>query len=63
MKIRFRLALVLLLIGLIVLTVGTVGVCSFVNSRAAAQGLAGQVLDQTSLRIDQQVEKLLGEAT
>ncbi len=60
---RFRLTLMVLLGGLVLLTVATVGVSSYLNSRAAAHELSGQVLEQTAQRIDEQVEKLLGEAT
>lgn len=63
MKFRFRVALIVLLVGLLIVTTLTVGVCSYINSRAAARELAQQVLDQTSLRIEKQVEKLLVEAT
>jgi hypothetical protein len=63
MKFRFRVLLLALVIGLILLTVATVGVASFLNSRSAAEEMAGQILEQTSLRVDQQVDKLLGEAT
>jgi adenylate cyclase len=63
MKIRFRLALLTLLIGLIVLTVSAIGLFTFWNARSAAEDLAGQVLEQTALGIDQQIEKLLSEAT
>src|SRR5262245_1191551 len=63
MKFRFRVTLLALVIGLILSTVATVGVASFLNSRSAADEMAGRVLEQTSLRVDQQVEKILGEAT
>jgi len=63
MRFRFRVALIVLLVGLLVVTTATVGICSYVNSRASARELADQVLDQTSLRIEKQIEKLLGDAT
>jgi adenylate cyclase len=63
MKFRFRLTLLAVLLGLIALTVTTVGVFSFLNARSAAEELAGQVLEQMALRTEQQVEKLLDEAT
>jgi putative heme-binding domain-containing protein len=63
MKFRFRLTLLVVLLGLIALTVTTVGVFSFLNARSAAEELAGQVLEQMALRTEQQVEKLLDEAT
>ncbi len=62
MKFRFRVTLLVVLLGLIALTVPTVGVCSYLNARSAAEDLAGQVLDQAALRTDQQVGKLLDEA-
>ena len=61
--IRFRLALVTLMGVLIVFTVTTIGVCSYLNSRSAARELSGQVLDQTSERIELQVGKLINQAT
>jgi adenylate cyclase len=63
MKFRFRLTLLASLVGLILVTVVTVGVTSFLNSRSAAEEMAGHILEQTVLRVDQQVEKILGEAT
>src|ERR1700735_2101918 len=63
MRFRFRVALIVLLVGLLVVTTTTVGICSYINSRASARELADQVLDQTSLRIEKQIEKLLGDAT
>ncbi len=63
MRLRFRVTLFLILSTLIVLTVATVGISSFLNAQAAARELAGQILEQTALRVDQQVEKLLSEAT
>ena len=62
MKFRFRDALLTTVIGLILLTVAAVGVASFVNSRSATEEMAGQILEQTSLRVDQQVDKILGGA-
>jgi adenylate cyclase len=59
---RFRVALQLLLGILILLAVATVGLSSYLNFRSAAYELSEQVLGQTSLRIDGQVEKLLTEA-
>jgi adenylate cyclase len=63
MKVRLRVTLLTSLIGLILVTVVTVGVASFLNSRAAAEGMAGQILEQTSRLVDQQVDRLLGDAT
>src|SRR5580698_8013200 len=60
---RFRVTLLLLLTGIIVLTVLAIGISSYVNSHAAAKQLSDQVLDQTSQRINQQVENLLSKAT
>ncbi|QEL13414.1 adenylate/guanylate cyclase domain-containing protein [Limnoglobus roseus] len=60
---RFRLTLLMLLGGLVLLTVATIGIFSYLNARSAAQELSGQVLDQTVLRIDQQVDQLLDQAT
>jgi adenylate cyclase len=63
MKFRFRVTLLTIVIGLILLTVAAVGVASFLNARSAAEEMAGQILEQTALRVDQQVDKILGEAT
>src|SRR5947209_9872810 len=63
MKVRFRVTLLTLLVGLVVLSVGAVGLAAYVNSHKAARGLGDQILEQTSLRVDQRVDKLLGEAT
>jgi adenylate cyclase len=57
--IRFRTLLLILLGGLILLTVSTVGVSSYVNARSAAHDLSDQIFVKTSLSIDQEVEKLL----
>jgi adenylate cyclase len=59
---RFRTLLLILLGGLILLTVSTVGVSSYLNARSAAHELSDQIFVKTSLIIDQEVEKLLGQA-
>jgi len=63
MKFRFRNTMLALVIGLILLTVGTVGVVSYLNSRSAADEMADQILEQTGLHVEQQVDKIIGEAT
>jgi adenylate cyclase len=63
MKFRFRVTLLTIVIALVLLTVATVGLASYFNSRSAAEEMSGQILEQTALRVDQQVDKILGEAT
>jgi adenylate cyclase len=63
MKFRFRAMLLTLVIGLILLTGATVGVASFLNSEAAAEEMADRILEQTAVRVDQEVDEILGEAT
>ena len=63
MKIRFRVALLTLLIGMSLATVAAVGLPSYLNARAAARLLAMRILSQTSLRIDQEVGRLLERAS
>ncbi|HEX4614162.1 MAG TPA: adenylate/guanylate cyclase domain-containing protein, partial [Urbifossiella sp.] len=60
---RFRYTLITLLGGVILLTVTVIGVSGYLNSRAAAAELSEQILQQNALRIDQEVEKLLEQAT
>lgn len=63
MKFRLRVTLLALLIGLILASVATVGVASYLSSESAAEEMAGEILEQTSLRVDQQVDKITSEAT
>ena len=60
---RFRSTLLVLLGGLVLLTVFAIGIAAYLNARASAHELSGQVLQQTSRQIDLQVEKLVDDAT
>jgi adenylate cyclase len=60
---RFRSTLLVLLGGLVLLAVCAVGVAAYLNARASAQELSGKVLEQTSLYIENQIERLLDQAT
>ena len=62
MTIRFRTAIMLLLGGMALLTLVTVGIFSYVNARSAAQKLTEQILEKTALGIQAEIEKLLGDA-
>jgi adenylate cyclase len=63
MKLSFRLTILCILLGLIVATLTTVGISSYVYARLAAEDLAEQIIEQVSLGIDQQIERLLRNAT
>jgi adenylate cyclase len=60
---RFRSTLLVLLGGLVLLTVLAIGIAAYLNARASAQELSGQVLEQTSRQIELQVDRLLEQAT
>ncbi|HEY2827870.1 MAG TPA: adenylate/guanylate cyclase domain-containing protein [Pirellulales bacterium] len=62
MTIRFRKALLLLMGGVTLLSLGTVGIFWHINSHDAARKLADQVLDRLAIGIEEQIEKLLGDA-
>jgi adenylate cyclase len=59
---RFRSTLLVLLGGLVLLTAVTIGVAAYLNARASGHELSGQVLEQTSRRIEQQIDKLIEQA-
>ena len=59
---RFRSTLLVLLGGLVLLAVFAVGLTAYINARASAHELSGQVLEQTAKQIEQQVERLLDQA-
>ena len=60
---RFRSTLLVLLGGLVLLAVFAIGIAAYLNARASAQELSGQVLEQTSRQIELQVDRLLEQAT
>jgi adenylate cyclase len=62
-KLRFRVTLLTLLVSLTLLTVLLVGSTAFYHTRRGADALARQVLQQTSVRIDQRVTALVRTAT
>lgn len=62
MKLKFRATLTLILSVLVVTSIFCEGLFSFVNARRSAADLSAQVLEQTSERIGQQIEKLLSTA-
>jgi adenylate cyclase len=62
MKFTLRATLLSILLFLIVLTVAGLGFTSHRNIHFAVNDLSGQILDQTSLRIDQEINELLWTA-
>jgi adenylate cyclase len=63
MKLSLRAALMTILLALVLFTVLGLGVISYYNARTTADDLSMQVLEQTSERIDDQVNDLLRTAT
>jgi adenylate cyclase len=63
MRFRFRTVLVTVTLVLLLITVGVVGITSFVSARRMAEDLSGQVLEQTAKRIAEQVQRELAIAT
>ncbi len=67
MRFRFRTVLVTVTLALLLVTVGVIGVTSFLAARRMAEDLSGQVLEQTARRIEDQVrnelELAIGQAT
>jgi adenylate cyclase len=63
MKLSLRAALMTILLTLVLFTVLGLGAISYYNARATADDLSMQVLEQTSERIDDQVNDLLRTAT
>ena len=62
MKLTFRTTLLSILVSLLLATVAVLGGASYFNIRFAAQDLADQILDQTSLRIEEEIDQLLDNA-
>ena len=63
MKVPFRVTLLTLLLVLLGVTVSVVGVTSYLHARSNADELASQLLEQTSRRIDQEIDRFLRQAT
>jgi adenylate cyclase len=59
MKFTLRATLLTILLSLIVLTVAGLGFSSYRNIHFTVNDLSGQILDQTSQRIDQEINELL----
>src|SRR5262245_18205310 len=58
MKYSLRVTLLTILLGLTLLTVGVLGFSTYVNTRDTAQDLSRQILEQTSRRIDHEIEDI-----
>ncbi len=63
MKFTFRVTVMTILLSLVFLTVAALGIRFYFNARFTADNLTEQILDQTSLRIDDQINDLLFTAT
>jgi adenylate cyclase len=63
MKLRFRVALIILLAVLVISAVFLEGLFAYVNARRSADDLSAQVLEQTTERVQQQIASLLANAT
>ncbi|MBA2539969.1 MAG: hypothetical protein H0V17_10070 [Deltaproteobacteria bacterium] len=67
MRFRFRTVLVTVTLALLLVTVGVIGITSFLSARRMAEDLADQVLEQTAQRIEEQVraelDLAIGQAT
>jgi adenylate cyclase len=59
MKLTLRVTVLSILISLLLVTVAALGYSSYRNTRFAAADLSTQILEQTSLRVDQQLNDLL----
>jgi adenylate cyclase len=62
MKLSFRLTLLAILLGLLSSTVVVLEAASYFNVRFAADDLGRQILDQTSLRVEEEIARLLDGA-
>ena len=63
MKLTFRTTLLSILLTLLLFAVGGVGLSSYWNAHSTAQTLSAQVIEQTSLHIDSQIQNFLNAAT
>jgi adenylate cyclase len=59
MRLRFRTVLVTVTLALLLMTVGVIGVTSFLSARSMAEDLSVQILTQTAQRIEEQVRSEL----
>jgi adenylate cyclase len=62
MKLTFRVTLLAILLGLLSSTVAVLGAASYFNLRFAADDLGHQILDQTSLRVEEEIARMLDGA-
>jgi adenylate cyclase len=62
MRLRFRSTFLLTLLTLVSVTVFLVGITSYYSAKITARELSGQVLDQTSARVDKEVDDLTAAA-
>ena len=62
MRFRFRFTLLAILLLLLGVTAAALGVSSYLSMRSSAEDLSGQILEQTSQRVDQQIARLLDVA-
>src|SRR4051794_3645428 len=62
MKFTLRATLTTILLTLVALTVSALGYSSYRNARFTAEDLSDQILDQTSMLIDSQINDLLHSA-
>ena len=62
MKLTFRSTFLGILLTLIGVTVSLVGATSYYSARFTADDLSSQLLDQTSARVDEQIQKLITKA-
>ena len=59
MKLSLRVTLTSILLGVIFVTVAGLGYNSYRNARFIAHDLSQQILEQTSLRVDYEINDLL----
>lgn len=63
MKLTFRATFLGILLTFIAVTLSVVGASSYFSARFTAHDLTAQLLEQTSARVEQQVQKLIARAT
>jgi adenylate cyclase len=63
MKFTFRVTLLTVVLGLLVITVGGLGVSSYRNTKRSANDLSAKILEETAARIDQEINNELINAS
>ncbi len=63
MKLKFRATMLMIILALVVTFVFFEGLFSYANAKRSADDLSAQVLEQTSERVVQQIEKVLATVT